>query len=605
MLLTLQSQILERIARGSPLQETIDVLCLEAERLAPGVLCSVLLVDKDGCLRPLSGPSLPESYTDALDGVTIGPRVGSCGSAAYLRRDVTVIDIQSDPLWIDFKSIAALAGLRACWSSPIFDGSGRVLGTFAFYYKDKRGPGKTEKDIVGACVHLCTIAIEREERVKERQRMAFTDELTGLGNRAAFNRNLEALSNGISDWGLILVDLDNLKTVNDTFGHEAGDELLRSVSYCLAAVAPENCAFRLGGDEFAVVLPSFELNGGLADTAEKILGMLEASSHGGLVPRASIGGAEFGRGIRDVAIVKRNADLALYHAKKTGRGRFVPFFDGLAPPSDIRLFDKRTCHRSSSDHRVYYRPIVNLSSGQIEGVQVLHRSQHVLDTVAAVSASLDLIDAIIGNMQRREFVETTLKFITVGLPLSAFKQAAVFEECLQIAKLTNLSGHILYIQVTEAESSGLSNYRPELERLRSAGLRMALAPFGSGQASLRDLLALDPEMIMVDRSVISKVGQMARANLIADGLLTVARKLNVAIVADGVKNREQADRHLASGFRLGQGPYFNGPVDATSLSEVFTRCAAGVRLNTALTPIEPGTITLAPGLGKAGSKQAI
>jgi diguanylate cyclase (GGDEF)-like protein len=511
-----------------------------------------------------------------------------------MRREVTVTDIQSDPLWRDFKVHAATAGLRACWSSPIVGGSSRVLGTFAFYYTEIREPGKTERDIVAACVQLCAIAIEREERVKERQRLAFTDELTGLGNRAAFNKKLEALSIGIKNWGLILVDLDNLKAANDTFGHEAGDQMLRAVSDCLAAVSPENCAFRLGGDEFAVVMSTIHLNGGLAHIAAKILERLAASSHGGLVPRASIGGAEFGRGIKDAAVVKRNADLALYHAKKTGRGRFVPFFEGLAPSSDMRRLDKRMYQLNSFDVDVTYRPIVNLSSGQIVGVQALYRGQPALDAAAAVSASFALIDAITSNMRQREIVGTNLEFVTVDLPLGVFRQAAVLEKCLEIAKLTSPTSCRFYVQVTEAEISGLSNYRLEYERLRSAGLRMALNQFGSGQGSLKDLLALDPEMITIDRSMIRQVGQTARADLIVEGFIAFARKLNVNIVADGVDNREQADRLLVSGFRLGQGPYFNGPVDATSLSEVFTRCPAGVRSSAALATVDPRTIALAP-----------
>jgi diguanylate cyclase (GGDEF)-like protein len=610
VLLQLQNQILERIARGSPLQETIDVLCSETQRLAPGVLCSVLLVDGEGCLRPLSGPSLPDFYTKALNGVKIGPGVGSCGSAAYLRREVSVTNIQSDPLWIEFKSLAANAGLQACWSIPIVDGAGRVLGTFAFYYTEARGPGRIEKDIVSACVHLCAIAIEREERVKERQRLAFTDDLTKLGNRAAFNRKLESLSANISDWGLLLIDLDYLKTVNDTFGHEAGDELLQCVAGCLAAVAQEDCAFRVGGDEFAVVLTCIDAGNGLTEAAEKILNTLKTVPHSGRIDlSASIGGATLEGGGGDAANVKRHADLALYHAKSTGRGRFVMFFDGLAPSSEPRAFERRIWRQAfaGTNPAIFYRPIVNLINGQVEGAQlccepqtsngstlVRGRITRPLDATAAAIASLELIKAIFEDLQRIKTIETTLEFITVAMPLVAMRQATVYGELLQLAKSMHLSGRILYVQVTEAETSGHGRLHYDFEQLRLAGLRVALANFGSGRASLRDLLKLEPDLVSIDHSAVSKIGQMARADVIAEGLLSVARSLDVTIVADGVRNREQADRLLALGFRLGQGAYFNDSDDATTLSKLLTRSSASVRLSTELSVIEPRKVTLAP-----------
>lgn len=162
-LYALQCEVLEAVASGQPLDRVVQLLCRSIERILPAVVCSVLTVDDEGRLRPLAGPSLPEAYSRALDGIQIGPDVGSCGTAAYYGRSVEICDIDVDPRWARFKAMPLAAGLRACWSSPIKGGDGRVLGTFAFYYRACRAPKVFERRVVEASVHLCALAIEREE----------------------------------------------------------------------------------------------------------------------------------------------------------------------------------------------------------------------------------------------------------------------------------------------------------------------------------------------------------------------------------------------------------------------------------------------------------
>ncbi|WP_333978753.1 GAF domain-containing protein [Sphingomonas aerolata] len=119
VVLQLQNAILKRIARGEGLDVTCRSLCEQVEQLVPGVICSVLTVDRAGRMHPLAGSSLPESYSQAIDGAAIGPLAGSCGPAAYLGTDISVADIATDPRWADFKHLVAPLGLRGCWSSPI------------------------------------------------------------------------------------------------------------------------------------------------------------------------------------------------------------------------------------------------------------------------------------------------------------------------------------------------------------------------------------------------------------------------------------------------------------------------------------------------------
>jgi signal transduction histidine kinase len=169
-----QARLLEMVAKGEDLHDTLGSLMRLIESQSPGVLCSVLLLDEDGIhIRPGAGPSLPESYMAALDGLPIGPCVGSCGTAMYRKEPVIVTDIQQDPLWAPYKGLVAPFGYRACWSVPIFLDREQVLGSFAMYYKEVRSPGPAEQALIGVATHIAGIAMERKRRETELDRHRF------------------------------------------------------------------------------------------------------------------------------------------------------------------------------------------------------------------------------------------------------------------------------------------------------------------------------------------------------------------------------------------------------------------------------------------------
>ena len=179
-----QAQILEMIAMSAPLEEVLEHLVLLVESQLTGIFGSVLLLDETGDrLRHGAAPSLPEAYVKAIDGVRIGPKAGSCGTAAYRRKAVIVADIMTDPLWEDFRDLAAEHGLRSCWSTPILSHQGAVLGTFAMYAKDVREPTEAEMRLIDVATRIAGIAIERKLAEDRIHFMANHDALTGLPNR--------------------------------------------------------------------------------------------------------------------------------------------------------------------------------------------------------------------------------------------------------------------------------------------------------------------------------------------------------------------------------------------------------------------------------------
>ena len=167
-----ESRILKMIVRDAPLTEILENLVRVVEAQFTGLLCSVVLLDEDGLhLRHGAAPSLPQPYTKAIEGLRIGPKAGSCGTAMYRREPVVVTDILQDPLWEPYREVAELYGLRACWSTPIVAHSGKTLGSFAMYYREPRSPSVAETHALEMATHIAGIAMERKLAREERERL--------------------------------------------------------------------------------------------------------------------------------------------------------------------------------------------------------------------------------------------------------------------------------------------------------------------------------------------------------------------------------------------------------------------------------------------------
>jgi PAS domain S-box-containing protein len=159
----LNETVLGLIRTQAPLPKILEVLCACIEKQHPGLLCSVLLLDADGkTLRHGAAPSLPSDYSKEVDGIQIGACAGSCGTAVYRKQQVVVSDIATDPLWADYRHVALPHGLRACWSTPIASLDGKILGTFAIYYREPRSPNAQHIQLISQSTHLAGIAIEHD-----------------------------------------------------------------------------------------------------------------------------------------------------------------------------------------------------------------------------------------------------------------------------------------------------------------------------------------------------------------------------------------------------------------------------------------------------------
>lgn len=592
LLLRIQTEVLEAVARGEELAEVGDILCRRVESHVPGVTCSILLIEA-GRVRPLAGPSLPVTYSAAVDGVPIGPCAGSCGTAAWRGEPVIVTDIETDPLWADYKALALPLGLQACWSSPIHNSEGQVVATFAFYYDTKRGPSAFERDVVATCLHLCALAIEHE-RVRARiHRLAYFDVLTGLPNRGHFNAALAERILVGEPFGLILLDIDHLKLVNDSIGHAAGDALIRAIAGRLRQCGLDILPCRQGGDEIALLISDCADHAALEAAAARVLaaasGMVEVGDQT-IDAHVTLGGALFGVDGIDSDTLCQNADFALYQAKQTHRGGYVGFRPDLRTDMVERIATVRRLGTALNENRLiaHYQPIVRIETAEIVGLEALARLVMPDGTIVSAGAfqtgledpriAYELTGRMLNHVAQdiRAWLDAGIPFQHVGINVTTgdFQRGDLAERIQDIFARQNVSLSHVVLEVNESVFMGDSDQTVPraVEALREQGLLVALDDFGTGYASLTHLLSFPVDIIKIDRSFVERLGVDQPSGVVTRAILDIARQLDMRVVAEGIETGQQADILARYGCQMGQGYLYSRPVpaqDVTPMLQLF------------------------------------
>lgn len=709
-----QASVLGLVSAGAELNDVLRHLCLAAEQQIPGATCTILLVDlKNDCFLSGIGPRMPQDLLNAVHRVKIGPRVGSCGTAAYERRNVISRDIAVDPLWNDWRGVFMPRGFRACWSIPVFATNGDVMACFGFYFIEPRGPtqeegqelerlrglaslaierarilealreseehyrhtveqnplipwtadpdgrilsvssrwmeatGISEADALGAgwlqAVHpediartsdawleaVCTgvqLDISYRLRMKDGQyrwsrgrasprrnqdgeilrwygtvedvhehhlanqrlrRQAYQDELTSLPNRRHFieelRRSLETAEGPI---GLMVLDIDDFKTVNDRFGHLSGDAVLRLFGRQLQRVTtPGEFVARLAGDEFAIICSQLSNEETLLERARTIEAVLDAGMKANMKSRScrpSIGCAVGTPGEEPDAVFKR-ADLALYAAKTSGKGT-VRLFDSTIQSATSRRSSQLDLARAALKEgwiEAYYQPVVSLKTRMPRGFEALLRIRHPeqgLLSPQAVLAALDdprLSDAI-GIRMAQIVVQDMAGWkqegvrhgqVSLNLATENLVGHAFFDTLALLIDEQDIPPELIKLEITERVllDDQEARVRTTLTRLQQRGIRISLDDFGTGYASLVHLQTMPVDEIKIDRSFVSGLGTAANRGEIVRATIGLAEALGMTTVAEGIEDSREALMLASLGCEYGQGFLFGRPMPAAAV----------------------------------------
>jgi diguanylate cyclase (GGDEF)-like protein/PAS domain S-box-containing protein len=586
-----ETTVLELILSGAPVPEILGEVLTAIEQFVPESSCSIRLADGEGDrLRSVAAPSLPADFVSGVEALVTASEVDEArpGNELVVIRDLEKTTADNPEL----VALCTTHGLRSAWTVPIRDPeTSDFLGLLALYLSIAREPNAAELALMERARDLVALAIDRAEHTRKLGYLALHDTLTGLPNRALALDRLEhalaRLADTDSAVAVLFIDLDRFKLVNDGLGHETGDELLVAVSRRLAAtVRRQDTVARLGGDEFVVLcedLTDEDQAAELAERAAQAFAQPFRLSHAEVTVSASIGIAVTGRSSDRAPSLLRDADAAMYRAKRRGGARHELFDEAMHTQAVSRLLTERALrHALDNDElRVVYQPQFDLSDGERVSVEGLLRWEHpargliapddfirvaeetgiivpigrwVLQQACALARSSQTDGPNGGALA----VSTNLSVRELQRPdLPAVVARAVADYAVDPATLCLEVSEVSLFDDLDAVSEALRT-------LKDLGVRLAIDDFGTGGSSLTYLRRFPFDELKVDRSFIAGLGRSAADDAIVAATIDMAHALGMVVAAEGVETEEQLARLQDLGCDRAQGYYLAEPEKMTA-----------------------------------------
>lgn len=514
--------------------------------------------------------------------------------AANDQRLFVVSDAQKDPRFLGNRLVTGAPHIRFYAGAPLSSRDGASFGTLCVIDTKPRADGLTgfEQHALLTLAGQVTAQLELRQLLEEQGRhvasqikmtdevrwLANHDTLTGLANRTQFHARLEeAIRCNPEDQriALMFIDVDHFKLVNDTIGHDGGDELLKEISQRLkACVRSTDTVARWGGDEFVIILTGIKSERDVESISESIFSRLKDPIIYGfqsMHARVTIGGAVFPDHASSSTNLVQHADIALYAAKSAGRGRSLLFNPRMLAEAKkhVDMIDRARIAVAQETIVPFYQPKVDLKTRRPLGFEALLRialPDGQVDTPSTIAAAFDdgeLSIALGTQMMRkvaadmRGWLDAGLDFgrIAVNASASEFRDGAYAERTLAILAESGVPPTKLEVEITETvllDRDGSSVW-PALSLLVKAGVRIALDDFGTGYASLTHLNRFPVDVLKIDRSFVECIEFSDDNNIIVRTIIEMASRLNIDVVAEGIENEIQERFLLSQNCNIGQG----------------------------------------------------
>jgi len=563
-----------RKAIEAQLLSTLSLLSATLDATSDGIL----VVDREGAITTVNRKfmelwRLPDELIAARD---------DAAAMAF------VLDQLSNPE-VFVKKVAELYAHPEAESHDVLDFvDGRVFERYS-------QPQYVDGEIVGR-VWSFRDSTERVRLQEQLAHQALHDSLTGLANQKLFldrvHYALTRLERRRGRLAVLFLDLDGFKTVNDSLGHSAGDRLLIGVAERLKEVVrASDTPARLGGDEFAVLLEDLESDEQFVEIAERLLSLFEQPfTIDGTEVRASasIGIARSTPGLTGDQLL-RNADLAMYTAKREGKGRYATY-EGEMHATALTQLRAEAELRHAIDHGgivPHYQPIVDLSTGRIVMVEALARWHHPVRGLLGADEFIPLAEEtdLIGDLSLAVLDQACADLRSwrdagiVGRELSICVNLAppqISGDALYARVVTALANHdlepaSLIVEITEgAMMLDAARAIATLAHLRALGIRIAVDDFGTGYSSLSYLQRFPIDILKIDKSFVDRIDSGPEESALPEAIITLARTLHLTSIAEGIEREPQRARLRELGCQLAQGYHFAKPLPADALADMLT-----------------------------------
>lgn len=596
-LLNLQNQILETIVKGNAeFQQLLDILCHYAEVLVPDAVASVMLLQEEQeLLKIQSAPSASRQIIEDLSGLKPSTEHGSCSYAIFTGQPVYVSSTRQDPSWSSVRDIAHKHSIEALWSQPVFISEDTAVGSFALISFEQREPSDFHKNLLKVCANLVSVIMQKKAQEGELWRIAHHDALTGLPNRLLLDSHLKhAIRNADRNnkrLALMLIDLDNFKDINDCYGHKFGDiVLLESMNLIQKCLRQGDIVARHGGDEFLLILENFSDKLAVDQIAKKILLMFQSPmtlKDQAVMVHFSIGISLFPDDADNAQELLRNADIAMYQAKATGKNNIQYFQQKLADRiySKVRIEQQLREALTQNELEIYYQPTFIADTDDMDCMEALIRWNHpdrgllLPDEFLPVAEQSHLIAEITLYVFYQACTQA-VDWIKLGLDIPRisinYSTSQLTENCAQsmeeLLQLTGLPAEKIEIEITETMLMNRGQLGiKELLKMRSSGITLAMDDFGTGYSSLSQLKKLPLDKLKIDRSFISNLETDRDDQSIVKTIIAMGKSLNLKIVAEGVETEGQQEFLLQNGCDSIQGFHRYQPVPAIEIERLLHR----------------------------------
>jgi diguanylate cyclase (GGDEF)-like protein len=597
-----RNRCLEMVSRGFPLNQIMEFIVLEIEEQYPKMVGCVLLVNEEThSLRIHASPTLPKFYQDALKTIPIKVGGGASGTAVATGERYVIENLQTHPYSSHYAASAKRADLSSSWSQPIKSVEGKMLGAFSISTHEISTPNEADIHLIEQTANLISIAIERDLADSVIQRQANYDALTGLPNRHLLEDRLgyeifkaQRVNRQVA---LLFLDLDHFKDVNDTLGHEKGDQLLIVVAErLLHCVRTIDTVARLGGDEFTIVMGELQAGSDVDRVASKVIEALSKPFYLDdevIYLSASMGITVYPDNAKDIETLLKNADQAMYVAKSNGRNRFKHFEKTMHQIAMNRMSMVKDLHHALSNQRlsdqqlvVYYQPIVNLKTGEIQKAEALLRWQHPQQGLILPGKFIPLAEEIglvigLGNWVFEQVIRQLIEWrkvqcpdfeISINTSLAHFRDDGInILSWIDKLKQAGLPGNSLGIEIKEGLlMENRLEVSQHLIQLRSSGMTISLDDFGTGYSSLSYLQKFEIDYLKIDRSFVKEMALGSDSLVMCEAIIMMAHKLKLKVIAEGVETEQQRVLLTKAGCDYAQGFFFSDavPVGKFSFSRV-------------------------------------
>ena len=493
-------------------------------------------------------------------------------------------DIATDVRFTPMRPLAQACDVRSCWSYPVISPTtDQLLGTFALYTRTPRMPDQDAAALVSRASRLVAIALDRPVLVSRLAHQAEHDELTGLPNRLALLSRLGSQLEREPEPGyvgpvVLFLDLDRLKIVNDSLGHEVGDELLVRVAERLPDAVPEgSMVARFGGDEFVILVDRVAEPAEADRLAQRVLTAIAAPvelADRTITPSASAGLVIAAQGQSAVDVI-RDADIAMYRAKHGGGAAHAVFTSDMRKRAFDRLdLEEQIRHGlAHGEFRVFYQPVVDLLDGAaLVGFEALVRWQHPERGLLAPASFLDLAEETGLIVELGEWVLRTVASTVGGWAADPSRKLAVavnlgFRQLVAPGLVDTVREAMavmapwsLGLELTESTlMSDTEGNRAVVDELVGLGAWLAIDDFGTGFSSLGYLTRLPVQTLKIDRTFVQDLENPGAA-AVAAAVVNLARSLDLDVVAEGIETPAQHAAVVAMGCHYGQGYLFGRPL---------------------------------------------